>query len=35
MVQGTKESDSYHGGSTAGPIAKDIFLAYQKNHLNF
>ena len=35
MVQGTKESDSYHGGSTAGPIAKDIFLVYQKNHLNF
>ena len=35
MVQGTKESDSYHGGSTAGPIAKDLFLAYQKNHLDF
>ena len=35
MVPGTKESDSYHGGSTAGPIAKDIFLVYQKNHLNF
>ena len=35
MVQGTKESDSYHGGSTAGPIAKDLFLAYQKKHLDF
>ena len=28
MVEGTKESDSYHGGSTAGPIAKDIFLKF-------
>ena len=28
MVEGTKESDSYHGGSTAGPVAKDIFLKF-------
>ena len=34
MVEGTKESDNYHGGSTAGPIAKDLFLAYQKKYLN-
>ena len=35
MVQGTRESDRYHGGSTAGPIAKDIFLAFQKKHLKY
>lgn len=34
MVEGTQESDDYHGGSTAGPIAKDLFLAYQKKYLN-
>lgn len=28
MVEGTKTSDSYHGGSTAGPVAKDIFLEF-------
>lgn len=28
MVEGTSESHSYHGGSTAGPIAKDMFLKY-------
>jgi penicillin-binding protein 2 len=28
MVEGTKASDSFHGGSTAGPIAKDIFLKF-------
>jgi penicillin-binding protein 2 len=28
MVEGTSASDSYHGGSTAGPIAKDIFLEF-------
>ena len=33
MVEGTRESDNYHGGSTAGPIAKDIFQAYQKKYL--
>ena len=33
MVEGTKESDDFHGGSTAGPIAKDLFLAYQKKYL--
>lgn len=33
MVEGTKTSDSYHGGSTAGPVAKDIFLKYQEKYL--
>ena len=33
MVEGTHESDNYHGGSTAGPIAKDLFQAYQKKYL--
>ncbi|WP_269524145.1 peptidoglycan D,D-transpeptidase FtsI family protein [Coraliomargarita parva] len=28
MVQGTKEDQSYHGGSTAGPVAKDLFLKF-------
>jgi penicillin-binding protein 2 len=28
MVEGTKVSDSYHGGSTAGPVAKDVFLKF-------
>lgn len=28
MVEGTSASDRYHGGSTAGPIAKDIFLEF-------
>ncbi|MGJ8640789.1 MAG: penicillin-binding transpeptidase domain-containing protein [Opitutaceae bacterium] len=28
MVEGTSSSDSYHGGSTAGPIAKDLFLKF-------
>lgn len=28
MVEGTNESHSYHGGSTAGPVAKDLFLQY-------
>ena len=28
MVEGTEVSHSYHGGSTAGPIAKDIFLQF-------
>ena len=28
MVEGTTASDSYHGGSTAGPVAKDIFLEF-------
>jgi penicillin-binding protein 2 len=32
MVEGTKVSDSYHGGSTAGPIAKDIFLQFIKQY---
>ena len=34
MVEGTKEAHDYHGGSTAGPIAKDIFLKYQEKYLN-
>ncbi len=28
MVEGTDESHGYHGGSTAGPVAKDIFLKF-------
>lgn len=32
MVEGTRASDSYHGGSTAGPIAKDIFLEFIENY---
>jgi len=28
MVEGTKSSDSFHGGSTAGPVAKDVFLKF-------
>ena len=28
MVEGTKVSHSYRGGSTAGPVAKDLFLKY-------
>ncbi len=28
MVEGTEATHSYHGGSTAGPIAKDIFLQF-------
>ena len=32
MVEGTKEAQDYHGGSTAGLI-KDIFLKHQENIL--
>jgi penicillin-binding protein 2 len=32
MVEGTSSSDSYHGGSTAGPVAKDIFLEFIKHY---
>lgn len=28
MVEGTSSSDRFHGGSTAGPVAKDIFLEF-------
>jgi penicillin-binding protein 2 len=28
MVEGTSARDSFHGGSTAGPVAKDIFLEF-------
>ncbi|MEN8790721.1 MAG: penicillin-binding transpeptidase domain-containing protein, partial [Lentimonas sp.] len=28
MVEGTRASESYHGGSTAGPVAKDVFLKF-------
>ena len=28
MVEGTRESHTYHGGSTAGPVAKDMFLKF-------
>jgi penicillin-binding protein 2 len=32
MVEGTRASDSFHGGSTAGPVAKDIFLEFIKQY---
>lgn len=32
MVEGTEESQAYHGGSTAGPIAKDLFLEFIKQY---
>lgn len=28
MVEGSSAADSFHGGSTAGPVAKDIFLEF-------
>lgn len=28
MVEGASSADSFHGGSTAGPVAKDIFLEF-------
>ena len=28
MIEGTKPGDNFHGGSTAGPIAHDIFKTY-------
>ena len=32
MVEGTRESHTYHGGSTAGPVAKDIFLQFIESY---
>jgi len=32
MVEGTSAADAYHGGSTAGPIAKDIFLKFMEQY---
>jgi len=32
MVEGTSSSDSFHGGSTAGPVAKDIFLEFIEHY---
>ncbi len=32
MVEGTSAADAFHGGSTAGPIAKDIFLEFLKQY---
>ncbi|MGB0745042.1 MAG: penicillin-binding transpeptidase domain-containing protein, partial [Opitutales bacterium] len=32
MVEGSTAADSFHGGSTAGPVAKDIFLEYIKHY---
>jgi len=29
MVEGTESTDAYHGGSTAGPVAQDIFAAFR------
>ena len=32
MVEGSSSADRYHGGSTAGPVAKDIFLQFIKQY---
>lgn len=32
MVEGSTAADSFHGGSTAGPVAKDIFLEFIKQY---
>lgn len=32
MIQGADASQSYHGGSTAGPVAKDLFLEAIKKY---
>lgn len=32
MVEGATSADSFHGGSTAGPVAKDIFLEFIKQY---
>lgn len=32
MVEGASAADSFHGGSTAGPVAKDIFLEFIKQY---
>jgi penicillin-binding protein 2 len=32
MVEGTQASERYHGGSTAGPVAKDVFLEFIKQY---
>jgi len=32
MVEGSSAADSFHGGSTAGPVAKDIFLEFIKHY---
>ena len=32
MVEGTSSRDNYHGGSTAGPVAKDIFLEFIEHY---
>jgi len=33
MIQGKKHSDPFYGGSTAGPVAKDVFFAYKRKYL--
>ncbi len=32
MVEGTSSTDAYHGGSTAGPVARDIFLEFIQHY---
>lgn len=32
MVEGSNAGDSFHGGSTAGPVAKDIFLEFIEHY---
>lgn len=33
MIEGTDPYDQYHGGSTAAPIARQVFKAYAEKHL--
>ena len=35
MIEGTQPGDNFHGGSTAGPIAHDIFETYFKQSPSF
>jgi len=32
MVEGTSAADAFHGGSTAGPVAKDVFLEFMEQY---
>ncbi len=32
MIEGASATDSFHGGSTAGPVAKDIFLEFIRQY---
>ena len=32
MIQGASADDRFHGGSTAGPVARDLFLEYREHY---